>query len=96
MTFLALVILKFLSPKDFTGLPRIQISHFRFKSGENISITHSLTYLTYLSDLVDCYNLTLSNILNKHASLNQNCFVLSLETPWFTPALQQLKSSQAT
>ena len=38
MKSLALVILLLLSPKDFTGLPRIRIPHFRFKSGEKMSL----------------------------------------------------------
>ena len=49
---------------------------------------------TNLSDLVDCYNLTLSNILNKHAPLKSKLIRPKPSNPWFTPALQKLKSAR--
>ena len=47
-----------------------------------------------LSDLVKCYNLTLSNILNKHAPLKSKLLRAKPSNPWFTPALQKLKSTR--
>ena len=46
------------------------------------------------SDLVECYNLTLSNILNKHAPLKSKLLRPKPSNPWFTPALQKLKSTR--
>ena len=49
---------------------------------------------TNLSDLVECYNLTLSNILNKHAPMKSKLLRPKPSNPWFTPALQKLKSTR--
>jgi hypothetical protein len=44
-----------------------------------------------LSDLVDCYNSTLSQLLNKHAPLKPKIIRTKPPSPWFTQALQKLK-----
>ena len=44
-----------------------------------------------LSDLVNCYNLTLSQLLNKHAPLKSKIIRTKPPNPWFTQALQKLK-----
>ena len=46
-----------------------------------------------LSDLIDCYNLTLSSLLNKHAPLKSK-LIRPKTNPWFTPALNKLKSAR--
>jgi hypothetical protein len=46
---------------------------------------------TKLSDLVDCYNYTLSSILDKHAPVKTKFIRLKPANPWFTPALNKLK-----
>ena len=37
-----------------------------------------------LSDLVDCYNFTLTNLLNKHAPLKTNWFIIDHPNPGFS------------
>ena len=60
----------------------------------DIRISRLITHPpTNLSDLVECYNLTLSNILNKHAPLKSKLLRPKPSNPWFTPALQKLKST---
>jgi HEPN domain-containing protein len=44
-----------------------------------------------LSDLVDCYNSTLSSLLNKHAPLRSKILRQKPSNPWFTAALKKLK-----
>ena len=46
-----------------------------------------------LSDLVDCYNFTLSNLLNKHAPLKTKMVHSRASKPWFTSQLNALKLS---
>ena len=46
---------------------------------------------TGLSDLVDCYNSTLSHLLDKHAPLTAKVFRSKSPNPWFTPLLRKLK-----
>ena len=45
-----------------------------------------------LSELVNCYDTTLSNILNKHAPLVTKCSRKNYN-PWYSPALRSLKSA---
>ena len=42
-------------------------------------------------DLVDCYNKTLSDLLNKHAPLKSKLFRPKPSNPWFSPTLAKLK-----
>ena len=49
---------------------------------------------TILSDLVDCYNSTLSALLNKHAPLKSKIFHPKPANHWFTPALNKLKRAK--
>jgi len=51
-------------------------------------ITHSPSTL---SGLVDCYNLTLSQLLNKHAPLKSKITRTKPRNPWYTLALERLK-----
>jgi len=44
-----------------------------------------------LVDLVNCFNSTLSSILDKHAPLITKTLRSSKSNPWFTPALKSLK-----
>ena len=46
-----------------------------------------------LSDLVDCYNSTLTNLLNKHAPLKTKLVHSRPSKPWFTSQLHDLKST---
>ena len=46
------------------------------------------------SDLIDCYNSTLTNLLDKHAPLLTKIICSKPSQPWFTPALNKLKSSK--
>ena len=47
-----------------------------------------------LHDLVDCYNKTLSDLLNKHAPLKSKLFQPKPSNPWFSPTLRKLKSTR--
>jgi hypothetical protein len=47
-----------------------------------------------LSDLVDCYNSTLSSLLNKHAPVITKTLRLKPSNPWFTPVLRKLKRAR--
>ena len=47
-----------------------------------------------LHDLVDCYNKTLSDLLNKHAPLKSKLFRPKPSNPWFSPTLAKLKSTR--
>lgn len=49
---------------------------------------------TNLHDLIDCYNLTLSSLLNKYAPLKSKLVRPKPSNPWFTPALHKLKSTR--
>jgi hypothetical protein len=75
--------------KHFTrSIHSINVDNFIRDIISSRLITHPPTNL---SDLVDCYNFTLSTLLNKHAPLK--CKSLRLRPPnqWFTPALNKLK-----
>ena len=75
----------------FRCLKSINLNNFIRDIRTSRLITHPHTNL---SDLVDCYNLTLSNILNKHAPLKSKLLRPKPSNPWFTPALQKLKSAR--
>ena len=47
-----------------------------------------------LHDLVDCYNKTLSDLLNKHAPLKSKLFRPKPSNPWFSPTLAKMKSTR--
>ena len=47
-----------------------------------------------ISDLVDCYNSTLTNLLDKHAPLVSKIIRSKPSQPWFTPALNKLESAK--
>ena len=47
-----------------------------------------------LSDLIDCYNSTLTNLLDKHAPLISKITRTKPPQPWFTPTLNKLKSAK--
>ncbi len=47
-----------------------------------------------LVDLVNCYNSTLTSILDKHAPLISKVIHSSNSNPWFTPALKALKRTR--
>jgi len=44
-----------------------------------------------LSDLVDCYNAIISQLLNKHAPLKSKITRTKPRNPWYTLALKKLK-----
>jgi len=44
-----------------------------------------------LADQVDCYNSTLSQLLNKHAPLKSKIIRTRPHNPWYTQALNKLK-----
>ena len=75
----------------FRCIKSINLNNFIRDIRTSRLITHPPTNL---SDLVDCYNLTLSNILNKHAPLKSKLLRSKPSNPWFTPALQKLKSAR--
>ena len=47
-----------------------------------------------LSDLVECYNSTLSHLLDKHAPLKSKTFRTHSPSPWFSSLLKKLKLSK--
>ena len=75
----------------FRCIKSINLNNFIRDIRTSRLITHPPTNL---SDLVKCYNLTLSNILNKHAPLKSKLLRPKPSNPWFTPALQTLKSTR--
>ena len=75
----------------FRCIKSINLNNFIRDIHTSRLITHPPTNL---SDLVECYNLTLSNILNKHAPLKSKFLRPKPSNPWFTPALQKLKSTR--
>ena len=75
----------------FRCIKSINLNNFIRDIRTSRLITHPPTNL---SDLVECYNLTLSNILNKHAPLKSKLLRPKPSNPWFTPALQKLKSTR--
>jgi len=66
----------------------INITEFCHDILSSCLITHPLSTL---SDLVDCYNLTLSQLLNKHAPLKSKITRTKPRNPWYTLDLKILK-----
>jgi len=56
-----------------------------------LSSRHTTHPPSILSDLVDCYNSTLSQLLNKHAPLKFKIIRTKPRYPWYTLALKKLK-----
>ena len=75
----------------FRCVKSINLNNFIHDIRTSRRITHPPTNL---SDLDDCYNSTLSNILNKHAPLTSKLLRPKPSNTWFTPALQKLKSAR--
>ncbi|KAK3755485.1 hypothetical protein QZH41_001053 [Actinostola sp. cb2023] len=50
--------------------------------------------LVSLEDLTQCYNVTLSKILDKHAPLKRKVIVVRPRVPWFTVELKDLKAKR--
>ena len=80
-----------LSKHSFRSIKSINIHSFILDILSSNLITHPPTNL---SDLVDCYNSTLSSILNKHAPVKTKILRLKPTNPWFTPALNKLKRAR--
>ena len=84
-------------------LPRPQVSH-SFRRIKSINIPDFVSDLSsselilspppLLEDLVNCYNTTLTRILNKHAPLITKVIHSPKLNPWFTPALKALKKTR--
>ena len=84
--------------------PSIPVSKHLIRSIRSINIKSFIRDITSsclithppsdLSDLIDCYNSTLSNLLNKHAPLKSKIIRSKPSNPWFTSALNKLKSAK--
>ena len=74
----------------FRCLKSINISKFELDISSSKLLTNPSSSL---SELVSCYNNTLSSLLNKHAPLKSKIVSQKPSNPWFTPALHDLKSS---
>ena len=61
---------------------------------DNISSRLIIHPPSNLSDLIDCYNSTQTNLLDKHAPLVSKIIRPKPSQPWFTPALNKLKSAK--
>jgi len=66
----------------------ININEFCHDILSSCLITHPTSTL---SDLVDCYNSTLSQLLNKHAPLKSKFMQTKTRNPWYTQALKKLQ-----
>jgi hypothetical protein len=77
-----------LSKVTYRSIKSVNIEKFKRDILSSSLITHPPTKL---SDLVDCYNSTLSSILDKHAPVKSKFTHLKPANPWFTPALNKLK-----
>jgi len=66
----------------------INITEFCHDILSSCLITHPPSTL---SDLADCYNSTLSQLLNKHATLKSKIIRTKARNPWYTQALRNLK-----
>ena len=79
------------------------LKHISFRCMDAIHIPHFVRDIfssrlihnppSSLSDLVDCYNFTLSSLLNKHAPLKTKAVHSRPSQPWFTSELHALKIS---
>jgi hypothetical protein len=77
-----------LSKVTYRSIKSVNIEKFKQDILSSSLIMHPPTKL---SDLVDCYNYTLSSILDKHAPVKTEFIRLKPANPWFTPALNKLK-----
>ena len=71
-------------------LKSINIDKFQRDILSTKLITHPPTSL---SELVSCYNTTLSSLLDKHAPKKSKTVSQKPKNPWYTPALHSLKSN---
>jgi exonuclease III len=78
-----------LSVHSFRCINSINTTEFIHEIAISRLITHPPSTLT---ELIHSYNLTLSDILNKHAPLRTKTIKLKPSQPWFTPTLSKLKS----
>jgi hypothetical protein len=79
------------------------LKHISFRCIDAIHIPHFVRDIlpsrlihnppSSLSELVDCYNFTLSSLLNKHAPLKTKAVHSRSSQPWFTSQLHALKIS---
>jgi len=84
-----------------TNSPTAPITKYLTRAMRAINITEfchdilSSCLLTHLSstlyDLVDCYNSTLSQLLNEHAPFKSKIIRTRPHNPWYTQALKTLK-----
>ena len=74
----------------FRCLKSINLFKFQLDISSSTLITNPPSSL---SELVSCYNNTLSSLLDKHAPLKSKIISQKPDNPWFTPALHNLKSS---
>ena len=74
----------------FRCLKSINIKKFQLDILSSKLITNPPTSL---SELVSCYNSTLSSLLDKHAPLKSKTISQKPNNPWYTPALHSLKST---
>jgi hypothetical protein len=77
-----------LSKHSFRRIKSINIHSFILDILSSTLITRPPSNL---SDLVDCYNSTLSSLLNKHAPVITKTLRFKPSNPWFTPVLHKLK-----
>lgn len=75
--------------KFFRCLKSISLTKFQVDIASSKLITNPPPSL---SELVSCYNSTLSSLLDKHAPLKSKIVSQKPNNPWFTPALHALKS----
>ena len=75
---------------SFRCFDAISIPHFVRDIFSSTPIHHPPSSL---SELVDCYNTTLTDILNKHAPLKIKRIHSKSPNPWFTSKLHALKTS---
>ena len=75
----------------FRCIKSINMNKFIHDIHTSILISHPPNNL---HDLVDCYNKTLSDLLNKHAPLKSKLFRPKPSNPWFSPTLAKLKSTR--
>jgi hypothetical protein len=80
-----------LTKHSFRPVKSINIHSFIQEILSSTLITHPPSAL---SDLVDCYNSTLSSLLNKHAPVITKTLRLKPSNPWFTPVLRKLKRAR--
>ena len=76
--------------KFFRCLKSINLMKFQIDIVSSKLITNPSSSL---SELVACYNSTLSSLLDKHAPLKSKSVSQKPKNPWFTPVLHSLKSN---